>query len=222
MRRPLSALNARRWLKPWLPALGFRLGVLSFVSACLGLLLLVLLGKFAPELARVDAGPLAVNVLPLCTREPELVPVDVASLNVQMDVRVLTILMDRHQCARLWEAVLQILPRHAEHPLSRFPALARGDGAEVRLRLPTPAAARSQQFVMLLLVRVIDQVGAQFVVGVACACVLWIVVRVNRGPLALRAGRSGDVARVGSARACSTCPELEIDAAGCAHKPPLP
>lgn len=85
----------------------------------------MLAGQVAPELAAVNLGPGAIEIpIPLVV-EVQLAAVDVARLQVDVDVGVVGVLVDDRQGAGIGEGTLQVFVGQLARPRGVEPLLAR-------------------------------------------------------------------------------------------------
>lgn len=175
-------------------------------------------GQVAPELAAVDVGPRSIQIAITLVVEVELALVDVARLQVDVDMGVVGILVDNGQGARAREGAVQVLVGQVSRPHGGDPLLARHDNLVIGARLAVAAPALPQ-FVLLALPGVSLQVIAEFVVVAGIEDVLREVSGQDR-MVVMPGGRPArDVVDIGRARAATTDRDADEDPAHLQTRP---
>lgn len=209
----LDALRSprSRWCHRRRAAIGFRPRIRSLPLPGFGFALLVL-GKLLPaEFPRVDLRPDMIQVPEPPGIEVQLTVVDVAGLQVNMDVGVCGVLVDRGDHPRRGEGASQILIGHRAG-FRRLDVLLEGEHRSVVGARLTAAAPRPAQLVRLPLGAVLLQLVPQLAVVGGVADVLRVVPRQDCLPIARRRRRPGDVARMSRAGAGAANGETGEDA----------
>jgi len=131
----------------------------------------------------------------------QLAIVAVAGLEMDVDMRVVGILMHRGECSGRGEGPLQVVLSEISRLAGRDVLLEGEHQSVVGARLTMAAPPGSSLLVFLLLPAVVGQVVAQFAVVASLAGVLRVVPGEDRLPIALRRRRPRDVAGVRPAAA---------------------
>ena len=171
---------------------------------------------FPPELARVDRPPGRIQAPELALAEVEFVTGHEARLQVEVDVRVVGVVVETSGGPGVGKVLLQKLARQPESLIGAHLSLEGESAPVVRARLPATPAPR-RQLVLFPLPVILDDVLAQLVVVLRFPDVGRVVVQVDRSFVTARRTQARDVARVLGGRSAPPDREPEVDAA--AHPP---
>lgn len=200
------------------PAFLLGAGRLPFPCACLLFLLFVLDQLLLAIGAGVDLRPRVIEALVTVPVEVQLAIVDVAGLEVDVDMCVGGILMHRGECSGRGEGPLQVV-------LSEISCLAGSDvllegehHPVVGARLAVPAAKGPGEFAIFLLPAILLQLVAQLPVVAGIAHVIGVVARQEGLGIAPCCRGTGDVASMRTTRPVPASGEAHEDAG---HQPCL-